>query len=1062
MTKHLYSTLLVLLMVIPNICSVMEVFAETGPWDYEIRDIEFDKDNVMWVAVNDQGIFSYDGVAWTHYTASDINYNSDRTMIVREVAVDQNNVKWFGFANPSLPVSSFDGTTWTHYSTGDELPSYFICNITIDQNNVKWFGTYYGGVWSFDDTTWKVYNTENSGLPSLPIDDNDSGNCVNSVAVDENNVKWFGSNAGISNYDGSIWNTVVPAIELEYTNTNALTVDRTNTLWCFCSRSILSFDGTTWTNHTTDTYGHQDVYKILEDNDGIIWFCDTGGVYSYDGQSFASYPGVKGPYVWTIAADHNNVLWAGSKQGLFLFEGSYWTQGILNTPEEQAIIVKDAPKGYEQRIAFLSGSDFSSLIKDNDDSIWLGRNDSGIIVYQNGYTTAKYTDSNSGLILTTPLDIIIDNNGVKWFCGEEGISCFNGSQWKSYTTQNGLPVNDVRDIDIDQNGVLWFATFGGGVVSFDGTTWTNYTTEDGLAENKILSITIDKDSVKWFGGNSSGLTRFDGNNMKIFTEDDGLGSNYIAAMDSDFEGVLWLGTIPFTSFDGNTFTTYTVIQSKTIDEVSSVYVDNNERIWLATINDGVYQYDGNTWYHFKPYNTNNIRKVLVDSDETVWFATSYGLIRYNEKAYKTIESEEISIYLIEQTSDGQWNTYQPFGADEYSYGFRSVCVNADNIKWFGHTGDILSYDNVTFNMTEFVCIDGISDHVYGMAIDNNGTHWYLRYDYHVEPMIWENPFISSYDGSKSEIYKINLIFRPDDDMWQFYPAHTYDVEVDRNNVKWFAHKDRGIVKYDGIDWEIAGIKNVFDIAIDRTNKPWFAGSDGIKSTYELISLNGEETQSVAVDYDNIKWFGGINQIWSYDENHFKHYIISGNDEEITIKQIVIGSNNEKWFLTNEYLFCFDESDWTQYFIKDNINCDQFNFDITYLYANSFAVDNKGIVWIGMTKDIIVSFAKDVTTGVSSIIEVPRGISIDSIHPNPFNLSTTINFTLSERGHAILTIYDITGRKVCDLVSEELPAGSHSVIWDGRDNNGYTVSSGLYISNLHSEKSTISKKMILLK
>ena len=84
------------------------------------------------------------------------------------------------------------------------------------------------------------------------------------------------------------------------------------------------------------------------------------------------------------------------------------------------------------------------------------------------------------------------------------------------------------------------------------------------------------------------------------------------------------------------------------------------------------------------------------------------------------------------------------------------------------------------------------------------------------------------------------------------------------------------------------------------------------------------------------------------------------------------------------------------------------------------------------------------------------------YPNPFNPTTTINYSLKENSKVSLNIYNIKGQKVKQLVSDQLPAGQHSVIWNGKDDNDKTVSSGMYLYKLKIGNYEKTKKMILMK
>jgi sugar lactone lactonase YvrE len=84
------------------------------------------------------------------------------------------------------------------------------------------------------------------------------------------------------------------------------------------------------------------------------------------------------------------------------------------------------------------------------------------------------------------------------------------------------------------------------------------------------------------------------------------------------------------------------------------------------------------------------------------------------------------------------------------------------------------------------------------------------------------------------------------------------------------------------------------------------------------------------------------------------------------------------------------------------------------------------------------------------------------YPNPFNPSTTINYSLKVNSKVLLNIYNIKGQKVKTLVNELLLAGEHSAIWNGRDANDKQVSSGIYFYKLKAGDYQKVKKMILIK
>jgi hypothetical protein len=128
--------------------------------------------------------------------------------------------------------------------------------------------------------------------------------------------------------------------------------------------------------------------------------------------------------------------------------------------------------------------------------------------------------------------------------------------------------------------------------------------------------------------------------------------------------------------------------------------------------------------------------------------------------------------------------------------------------------------------------------------------------------------------------------------------------------------------------------------------------------------------------------------------------------------------------------------------------------------STIMVDRDDNVWIGTDSGI----ARFIPSAAPASAEDsrPAGFAVLGNHPNPFNPSTTITFSLPESGKASLTVYDITGRKVRTLVSERMIAGVHSVVWDGRDERGEMVASGIYLARLESGTTARTVKMLLMK
>ncbi len=94
--------------------------------------------------------------------------------------------------------------------------------------------------------------------------------------------------------------------------------------------------------------------------------------------------------------------------------------------------------------------------------------------------------------------------------------------------------------------------------------------------------------------------------------------------------------------------------------------------------------------------------------------------------------------------------------------------------------------------------------------------------------------------------------------------------------------------------------------------------------------------------------------------------------------------------------------------------------------------------------------------------LPDNFTLRQNYPNPFNPTTQISFTLPRAERVSLMVYNIAGQRVRLLIDGQLSSGVHTIEWDGRDDQGFTVSSGIYLYRLSGAKLSASRKMTLLK
>ena len=108
---------------------------------------------------------------------------------------------------------------------------------------------------------------------------------------------------------------------------------------------------------------------------------------------------------------------------------------------------------------------------------------------------------------------------------------------------------------------------------------------------------------------------------------------------------------------------------------------------------------------------------------------------------------------------------------------------------------------------------------------------------------------------------------------------------------------------------------------------------------------------------------------------------------------------------------------------------------------------------------------DITPGAvdtPALTFVPKAYSLDLGRPNPFREMTTIPFAIPREGMTTLSVWDVTGRLVKNLVQRDLAAGYYNPTWDGRDQAGRLVAAGIYFVRLESGSFNATRKVIRLR
>ena len=312
------------------------------------------------------------------------------------------------------------------------------------------------------DIIWNEYTTQNSQLPN---------NFIQSIVVDDNNIKWIGTGNGLVKYNDEDWVVYDTSnSDLPWNLINCLSLDDYGKLWIGTSRGLASFDGNNWEVFTTSNSGiPAEIITAVKPDSAGIWVGAmdqssyvNGGLGYYDGNSWTVYKKENSPLPDNRIMSLNvsdSVLWIGTVNGLARLQNGNW-------------------EVYQQDSTALNANDDIPAISfDSTSNIWLA---------------CRAMPQILGPVI------------------EGGLGKFNEPEWNIFTYHNSpIPqnANSINYVYIDKFNDIWsalwyqdediYSTWGIGLAKFDGTSeWQVFTNN---YTSYIYCITMDKSNHLWIG-----------------------------------------------------------------------------------------------------------------------------------------------------------------------------------------------------------------------------------------------------------------------------------------------------------------------------------------------------------------------------------------------------------------------------------------------------------------------------------------------------------------------------------------------------------------------------------
>jgi len=546
------------------------------------------------------------------------------------------------FLNAVVSFNGLIAQTWTSwYGNGSTA----ITSAATDSSGNFWFGTMGDGLLVKKGSTWINYNQYNSELAS---------NSVKSVAVASDGSIWAATDSGLCHSKGSGWEVFTDKnSSFEDIAIEKVAVGKNGEIWAIQWPGVHRYKNGTWTQYTEATHsGYYNDYPITLgiDNNGVCWAGGYGyEMWSFDGTSWTTRKNlgldtVEYVEIYSIAFDKNNVLHVGTLD-----------HGVYKVKLDSTIQYLGGDMGF-----YLN--QVNDLMFTNDGKLWIAGEGGGIAIYD-GVNFSNQTPS-QGLGSDRVACLTGNASAIAAVNSEAGVSVFTAGTWEYYDPNKiGLfTASGIYSMSLDKSNNVWM---GGNaeIAKYDGANWTVYRSNGtGVPNDVVTAIKFDSKNKVWISS-YRGVAEFDQTanswiNYDIATA--GLPSDYIYDMDIDTKDIVWLATDSgLVKFDGMTVVNYNKASGRLIvDQVSTVFVDKNDKVWAGTWGGGLVSFDGTNWSKITQSSTgwasDYITSLSADKNGNLWVGTYGGYAVFDGATWTTVSSSSLpnkAEYIVDVSFD---------------------------------------------------------------------------------------------------------------------------------------------------------------------------------------------------------------------------------------------------------------------------------------------------------------------------------------------------------------------------------------------------------------------------
>lgn len=346
-----------------------------------------------------------------------------------------------------------------------------------------------------------------------------------------------------------------------------------------------------------------------------------------------------------------------------------------------------------------------SALQTSDGYLWLGTTE-GLVRFDGVQFVTFDRASAPGLTSDRCLDLFEDSRKRLWISTDDGLALLEKGRFRTYSTKDGLPSQEINAVREDRDGTLWVATGAGLARWKPDAVAARLTTKEGLPSDTIHSLLIDSKGNLWIGTEAGLCRRARDGALVSLASRGGLFASGVRALLEDSRGNVWIGTrgSGLGKLSGDALTSYSKADGMTSDNVQALCEDRDGNVWAGTsgggvlrIRDGVFSVLGVK----EGLGSAFVRTLCEDREGSLWIGMrGGGLARLRDRNILS------------------FGVAQGLGHD-YMMG---IATTEDGTTWIGTGGGLSSLRDG--KVTNYTTKDGLPDDVvYSLAPAPDGSLW---------------------------------------------------------------------------------------------------------------------------------------------------------------------------------------------------------------------------------------------------------------------------------------------------------------------------------------------------